>query len=311
MGTAATFTAIFDDQGLPTEANAREFYRSIMGSSTGSGVVDGGGSADLTTQPFIATADTTAIVPLGEGRGWCSGIFGQWNAGNAGTHADRHATLARIDYICMEADYVANTMELVILTGTAAATPVPPTVTQNAATLWQEPILEVAIDAGAGAPTIVAADVTRRTKPVGRNPYFLSTFTGAQVVAAGNAYPVPVNTAGYTIDPWRMFDVDVSTSEVTFPLNGRVRIMCRWHTQGASLSWRRLAVEYVRAGVVLSTRTLISTQNADADFELAGFASFGVWATDSIRLVVKEDAGANGYTSQYLTWELDYVSGPS
>ena len=179
MGTAADQTAIFSTTTIPTEIEAREYYRALSASRVTSGVIPGGGAYDGSVEAFEATADGSSSLPLGEGRGMMSGIFGKWLAGGAGAHADRHASLARIDLIVMEADFVANTTELVILTGTPAASPAVPTPTQNETLIWQEPIWQVAIDAGGSAPTIVSGDLTDRRTVIGHGAWLLPDGTAA------------------------------------------------------------------------------------------------------------------------------------
>jgi hypothetical protein len=67
-----------------------------------------------------------------------------------------HATLGRIDRVIGEVDWTAYTMSVKILTGTAAASPAAPALTQSTSK-WQIELAQVTVDAA--AVTIAAAKV--------------------------------------------------------------------------------------------------------------------------------------------------------
>lgn len=161
----ADFTAIYGGGSLPTQDEARDFYRSLGAFASGgwtSGVVAGGGD-DLfgQTDPFVATPAGSAVLPLGPGRAWGGGIFSEFDSGNAGTHADADGSNDRWDSVVVEHDLVAKTSKTLILEGTPAASPVVEGLTRSS-TKWHEPLYDVLIPSGGGAPTIDAPDVWDR-----------------------------------------------------------------------------------------------------------------------------------------------------
>lgn len=69
-----------------------------------------------------------------------------------------HATLARIDSVVLELDPSGNTILLKVIAGTAASSPVAPTLTQTDAGVYQIRLANVAV--AANATTIAAGNVT-------------------------------------------------------------------------------------------------------------------------------------------------------
>lgn len=91
----------------------------------------------------------------------------------------------RIDLIVARVTYGApSTMEITVKTGTPAQTPVCPAITQTPASVWEIPLAQVLVTAG--AVTIAAGDVTDR-----RFTYIIGgaaaiDFTGESLVAAND-----------------------------------------------------------------------------------------------------------------------------
>lgn len=67
---------------------------------------------------------------------------------------------ARIDTVVLQADYALQTVRLVVLTGTPAASPVSPSLTQSTSVLWEIPVADIAV--ANGFTTIVNANITQR-----------------------------------------------------------------------------------------------------------------------------------------------------
>lgn len=61
------------------------------------------------------------------------------------TIADNTSGNPRIDTIVAECDWAAQTITLKVVQGTPGASPTPPTLTQNAGVLWQEPLAQVSV----------------------------------------------------------------------------------------------------------------------------------------------------------------------
>lgn len=98
----------------------------------------------------------------------------QGSAINLGTFYRNTATLnlaiaanasgnPRIDTVVLNKDWVAQTVRLVVVQGTPAATPVPPGLTQSNLVQWQIPIGDVAV--ANGAVSITNANITSRARP--------------------------------------------------------------------------------------------------------------------------------------------------
>lgn len=66
----------------------------------------------------------------------------------------------RIDTVILRADYALQTVRLAVLQGTPAASPVNPTLTQNANVLWEIPLADIAV--ANGFSTITNANITPR-----------------------------------------------------------------------------------------------------------------------------------------------------
>ena len=65
----------------------------------------------------------------------------------------------RIDRIVLECNWTAQTIRLTVVQGTPASSPTPPSLTQNAGTLWQESLAQVAV--ANGFTGITDANITR------------------------------------------------------------------------------------------------------------------------------------------------------
>lgn len=68
----------------------------------------------------------------------------------------------RIDTVILRADFTAQTVRLIVKAGTAAASPVPPTLTQVANVLWEIPLYDIAV--ANGFLSIAAADISPRAE---------------------------------------------------------------------------------------------------------------------------------------------------
>lgn len=69
----------------------------------------------------------------------------------------------RIDTVILRTDFVLQTVRLVVKQGTPAASPTPPTLTQDA-TIWEMPLANIAV--ANGFSTIVQANITQRRRYV-------------------------------------------------------------------------------------------------------------------------------------------------
>lgn len=92
----------------------------------------------------------------------------------------------RIDIVALEVDWQNNTMGLVVIKGTAGATPAAPALTQSTAK-WQIPLAYIAV--GTGVSTIASGNVTDKRVRVGVKlwPANFIIGSGASVISTGYA----------------------------------------------------------------------------------------------------------------------------
>ena len=110
---------------------------------------------DKELRPF---ADSTGMqVKLTPGVAWIKGHRYENDAQETLAIAAAHATLGRIDRVILRVDWTANTVNTAVLTGTPAASPAAPALTQTTS-LWEIELAQVTVDAA--AVTIAAAKVT-------------------------------------------------------------------------------------------------------------------------------------------------------
>lgn len=101
------------------------------------------------------TAGTGLQVNVAAGQAMVRGHYYSSNAVETLTHSAANATNPRIDAVVLELDPTANTILLKIVTGTAAGSPVAPTLTQTDAGVWQQLLATVLIAAGSSAVNTV------------------------------------------------------------------------------------------------------------------------------------------------------------
>lgn len=151
---------------------ARNIGEGVKGASTGT---------DL--KPFADASGMTVKVPAGQAM-----VRGHYYASTAQetlTVTAAHATNPRIDTVVLELDPVANSIVLKVVAGTAASSPVAPTLTQTDSGVYQFPLANVSVLA---AVTNIASDKLTDRR----------TFLGSQ--SAGNlATTLTDKSANYSI----------------------------------------------------------------------------------------------------------------
>lgn len=101
-------------------------------------------------------ADSTGMqVKARSGQGWVQGHFFESDAEETLNIGLNGSGNARVDRVVLRLDTTANTVDLVVLQGTAGLGA--PALTQTAS-LWEEPLAQVSV--ASGAATIAAGDVT-------------------------------------------------------------------------------------------------------------------------------------------------------
>jgi len=164
-----------------TETQFSQMFRNI-----GEGVK--GSSAGTELKPFGDSSGLQVKVPAGQAL--VRGIYYVSTATETLAIAAAHATLGRIDSVVLELDPSANAILLKVLTGTAASTPVAPTLTQTDAGIWQQLLATVSV--AAAATTISAVNVTDARSFLGPAPV-TSLSAGVIVTTASD------KSANYTL----------------------------------------------------------------------------------------------------------------
>jgi hypothetical protein len=123
-----------------TEATWRDFMRHMLGSA--SGVIRG-----FLNEFAVTAAGTGMNVSVNTGEAWIRGHYGKSTAAKTLPITAAHATLPRKDRVILRADFTNNRVELDVLAGTAASTPITPSVTQSS-TVWEVSLAVVDIPAG-------------------------------------------------------------------------------------------------------------------------------------------------------------------
>jgi len=131
---------------------------------------------------FAVFGDSTGMqVKVPSGRCWIRGNYGHKTTQTTLPIAAAHATLGRRDLVILRNNFLTNQIELDVLTGTPASTPVYPSLTQNTS-IWEIQVGQVVV--GAAVATITAGNVTARQQFVDGSCSF-GIDTGYQLVSTG------------------------------------------------------------------------------------------------------------------------------
>lgn len=108
-------------------------------------------------------ADSTGLqVKVKSGRAWIQGHFFESDAEEVLAIASADATNPRIDRVIIRLDWTANTVQLAVLQGNPAVTPVAPALTQNVSR-WEISLAQVRVNAVVS--TIAAGNITDERFP--------------------------------------------------------------------------------------------------------------------------------------------------
>ena len=148
---------------------------------------------------LAVTADGTGMtVSVNTGGAWVEGFYFENDAAAVQTITAAHATLSRIDRIAVRLDRTANTVALVVLTGTAAASPVAPTLSVSD-TLYEIGLATVLVDPAVG---VIAAGKVTDTRTLVKNlteadaSSAYPSLAGGSVITASGAAVVPLAVKG-------------------------------------------------------------------------------------------------------------------
>ncbi|MEU6704719.1 hypothetical protein [Streptomyces wuyuanensis] len=107
-----------------------------------------------TSLPFNARIINGRTVEVSPGKAWVGGFYYQNTDLKTVTVASNATSKPRKDLVVLQADMAKSAVNLVILTGTAAATPVAPQPRRQAGGLWEMPLYEVDAAANNASVTI-------------------------------------------------------------------------------------------------------------------------------------------------------------
>lgn len=159
------------------------------------------GSGDGTHEPLqvLATAPISSNVQVQIGAGLIHGRFYETTAAVTLAINANASGNARIDTVIARADYALQTIRLLVLQGTPAASPVRPTLTQNT-TFWEVPLADVAV--ASGFATLAQTTITQRQRDVitaskGWMPYaYPTTYL---VNGDYDSSTIALNTSGFSL----------------------------------------------------------------------------------------------------------------
>lgn len=107
---------------------------------------------------LLVYADSTGMqVKVKSGDAWINGHFYESDAEEILAIGTADSTNPRIDRVIIRLDWTANTIQLAVLQGTPAVSPLAPALTQNSSR-WEISLAQVRVNAG--VTTITAANIT-------------------------------------------------------------------------------------------------------------------------------------------------------
>lgn len=159
----------------------------------------GTGAASATTGEW-AFATSGLTVSAGAGRAWVRG-FGLSRTGGGPPHtvtANTHATWSRRDRLVLRRDLTAGTVTTAVKTGSAASSPVAPSLTQSETGVWEETLFSFLTPPNSGTTIIDVVDERQWVRPDGLGLLVKpspttagDTATKGYVDALGVAEPLP------------------------------------------------------------------------------------------------------------------------
>lgn len=162
---------ITGDAGPYTDADWREIWRNVLGwggQRANVGVFLGSGPQPYNGLRVQAQSPLSTSVDVLSGAALVQGLFYLNTTTKALMIATNSSGNPRIDTVAIRVDYALQTCRLVILQGTPAASPVPPTLTQSAGVMWEIPVADIAV--ADGFISITSANITPRHEWVNAPP---------------------------------------------------------------------------------------------------------------------------------------------
>lgn len=159
------------DAGPYSDTDWQLLYQAIIGWGAGranNGVILMSGAEPLDGLKVTESTPNAATVEVLSGAALVQGIAYLSDDTETLAIAANASGNARIDTIILQADYALQTVRLAVLTGTPAASPAAPALTQNPGVLWEIPIANIAV--ANGFTTIANSNITQRQEWVNAPP---------------------------------------------------------------------------------------------------------------------------------------------
>lgn len=186
----------FDTSQIATEAQ----WRAIASNWQPDGVVPVPVSTISVTSSLAVAPNSGMVLNIGSGAVLLQGTIGRNTSTKTVTIAANSSGNPRIDLVVARLDTVLNTVSVEVKTGTPAATPASPTVTQTSAT-WEIPLAQVAV--ANSAVSITADNITdRRNLYAGLAPVEGNPFVNASMAVWQRGNSVTPTNGGYAADRW-------------------------------------------------------------------------------------------------------------
>jgi len=153
-----------------------------------SGVIPAGELSDLsiTTELDVFADSSGMLVKVRAGVAFVQGFVGRLDSQQSLDIATADGTYNRIDLVVARLNRTDQKVQIAVVTGTPAATPSAPDLTQNSVT-WEIPLAEVLVDNGVS--TIAAIKVSRvADMSLYHRDFVFEEVSGATTVEAGKGY---------------------------------------------------------------------------------------------------------------------------
>jgi len=237
------------DAGPYSDVNWHELYQYIIG--WGAGRANNGVFLMSGPEPddgLKVTAPGTTAVEVGPGAALIQGIAYLNDATESFTIAANASGNPRIDTVILQADYALQTVRLAKLQGTAAASPVAPSLTQSVGVMWEIPIADVAV--ANGFVTITQANISPRQDWVNAPPAVYLDHV--------------LNNSGGTLNDGDVviWDASADRAVTTTTTESDSLVAGVWRGQTASAAYGRIQVEgigYVNASAAVARGALLRT----------------------------------------------------